>query len=367
MIRLLALALALTVSASVSAQSADTASVLKPNPVSMVITVVPWLLKDNEPYYFVTVKGYGRTTEEAKTQALRAGVDQAVGSVINSEREVNNQRLQRSEVVQYAAGFVDKYEVKQIENENGFVAMTLDVWVKRSRLTDRLLGDHRTPGQIDGDRLQTQAETLTHSRQQGDRLLQAVLADFPRRAFDIEQGHSRVYYNDQRQQQLELSFRLKWRRAYLENLREALAAVSQNANAGDCVGAHARSCQYQGYVTIKARPGVHGWSRTAAFDDSITLDIVRQNLIDSRPAVLITLEDRQGRRVYHGCQRWGELDNVISGYVSNERLLQPTHNGLQINGHLILDARVPFNLTASTPTLDQVKMEVVRNNQCPNI
>ena len=362
----LALALAIAFSASVSAQTADTASLLRPHPVSVVLTVVPWLLKDSEHYYFVTVKSYGRSTEEARTQALRAAVDQAVGSVVNSEREVDNQRLRRSEVVQYAAGYVDRYEVKQTENENGFVVMTMDVWVKRSRLSDRLLGDHRTPGKIDGDRLQTQAETLDHSRQQGDRLLNMVLADFPRRAFDVEQGPSRVYYNNQRQQQLELSFRLKWRHAYLENLREALAAVSQNANAGDCVGLHARRCQYQGYVTVKARPGPHGWSRTAAFDDSITLNLVHQNLIESRPAVLITIDDRSGRRVWSGCQRWSELDNVMSGYVPNERLLQPTQNGVLINGYLTLDARVPFNLTATTPVLDQVKMEVVRTSQCPN-
>jgi hypothetical protein len=362
----LVLALALLFTASASAQTADATSILRPNPVTVVITVIPWLLKDSERYYFVTVKGYGRTTEEARTQALRAAVDQAVGSVVNSEREVKDQRLERSEVVQYAAGFVDRYEVKRVEQENGFVAMTMDVYVKRSRLSDRLLGHHPRPGHIDGDRLQTQAETLTHSRQQGDRLLQMVLADFPRRAFDVELGPSRVYYNDQRQQQIEFSFKLRWRHAYLENLREALATVSQNANAGDCVGLHARNCQYQGYVTIKARPGRHGWSRTSAFDDSLTLNLVYQNLIESRPAVLITIDDRQGRRVWRGCQRWSELDNVMSGYVPNERLLQPTQNGVQINGYLTLDARVPFNLTPTTPVLDSVKMEVVRSSQCPS-
>lgn len=364
--RALALALAVIFSASVSAQTADTASILKPNPVSVVITVIPWLLKDSERYYFVTAKGYGLTTEEAKTQALRAAVDQAVGSVVNSEREVENQRLRRSEVVQYAAGFVDRYEVKRVEQENGFVAITVDVYVKRSRLTDRLLGDHKTPGRIDGERLQAQTETLNHSRQQGDRLLAMVLADFPRRAFEIEQGASRVYYNDQRQRQLELSFKLRWRHAYLENLREALATVSQNSNAGDCIGLYARKCNYQGYITIKARLGQHGWSRTAAFDDSISLGMIYQNLIASRPAVLITINDQQGRRVWSGCQRWSALDNIESGWVPNERLLQPTENGIQINGYLTLDARVPFNLTDTTPVLDQVKMEVVRGAQCPN-
>jgi hypothetical protein len=364
--RHLTLALALMFSVSVSAQSSDAVSLLKPDPVSVIITVIPWLLKDRESYYFVTARGYGKTTEEARTQALRAAVDQAVGSVINSEREVRNQRLRRSEVVQYAAGFVDRYEVKKIEQQNGFVAMTVDVYVKRSRLTDRLLGDHKTPGRIDGERLQAQIETLNHSRQQGDRLLSMVLADFPDRAFEITQGHSKVYYNEYRQQQLELTFKLRWRQAYLENLQEVLTTVSQNPNAGDCVNNYARRCTHQGYVTIKARPGQHGWSRSMGFDDAITLHLVHQNLIDSRPAVLITIEDPQGRTVWNGCQRWSELDNVMSNYVPNERLIQATQNGVQINGYFVLNARVPFNLTPTTPVLDQVKMEVVRNNQCPN-
>lgn len=360
------LAICLIASSPSLAQSADSVSVLKPNPVSVIITVVPWLLKDSERYYYVQVRGYGRTTEEARTQALRTAVDQAIGSVVNSEREVENQRLRRSEVVHYAAGFVDRYEVREIREESGFVAMTVDVYVRRSRLNDRLLGDHKTPGRIDGERLQAQTETLNHSRQQGDRLLTAVLNDFPKRAFDIEQGPSRVYYNDQRQRQLELSFKLRWRHAYLESFREALSHVSQNANAGDCIGLYNRKCGYQGYVTIKARPGQHGWSRTAAFDDNITLNLIQQHLIESRPAVLITIQDQRGQQVWRGCQRWSVLDNVMSGYVPNERLLQPTQNGVQINGYLTLDARVPFNLTDTTPVLDQVKMEVVRSAQCPN-
>lgn len=362
----LALAICLTASAPNLAQTADGLSVLKPDPVSVVIKIIPWLLKEGEQYYFVSARGYGRTIEEARTQALRAAVDQAVGSVINSEREVENRKLQRSEVVQYAAGFVDRYEVKNIRDVDGLIEMTVDVYVKRSRLTDRLLGNHQTPGRIDGERLQAQTETLNHSRQQGDRLLGMVLADFPKRAFEIEQGPSRVYYTDQRQRQLELSFKLRWRHAYLENLREALATVSQNANAGDCTGLHARRCSYQGYVTIKARPGQHGWSRTAAFDDAITLNLIRQHLIESRPAVLITVLDQRGGTVWRGCQRWSELDNVMSGHVPNERLLQPTENGVQINGYLTLDARVPMNLFSNTPILDQIKMEVVRNNICPN-
>ena len=362
----LALAICLTASAPNLAQTAEGLSALRPDPVSIVIKIIPWLLKEGEQYYFVTAKGYGRTTEEARTQALRAAVDQAVGSVINSEREVVDQKLKRSEVVQYAAGFVDKYEVKNIRYVDNLVEMTVDVYVKRSRLSDRLLGDHKTPGRVDPDRLVAQSETINHSRKEGDRLLAMILADYPKRAFDVEVGASRVYYDDQRRQKIEIDWTLRWRHAYLENLREALATVSQNANAGDCIGPYARRCQYQGYVTIKARPGKHGWSRTAAFDDSITLALLNQHLIDSNPAMLITLTGRSGQQIWRGCHRYGELENIMEGYVPNDRVVQPTNDGILINGWMVLGGKAPFYMTPVMFDLEKIDMQIVRRNECPN-
>lgn len=361
----LALVLALCVGTA-TAQSVDLKQVITPNPVTVIITAVPWLLKDKEEYYFIQVKGYGRTVAEAKTNGFRTAVDQSVGSVINSEREVVNQRISRSEVVHYAAGYVDNYEVKRVEEERGFVAVTMDVWIKRSKLSERLLGSHVAPGKINGQRIQAQAETLTHSRQQGDRLLNTVLADYPRRAFDVELGPTRVYYDENRKQKLEISFQVKWRRKYLENLLEALSLVSQNPNAGDCIGLHSRACQYQGYVTIKSRLGQHGWARTSAFDDRNTLQQVESNLIQSAPAVLLSIYDDRGRRVWHGCRRYAQLDNIVEGYASSDRMVELTPNGVQVNGYFALNAVAPFNIDSRTPTLDTVKAEVVRGNQCPN-
>jgi len=359
----LVLAVVLAV-APVTSTLAD--STWSPSPVGIIIKVVPWLLKEREQYYFVTARGFGRTVQEAQINALRAAVDQAVGSVVNSERSVTDAQLIRSQVVQYAAGFVDRYEVKEVSEQGAFVAVIVDVYVRRSRLSDRLLGTHSSSGKIDGQRLETQTETLNHSRAQGDQLLQTVLSDFPKQAFDIEQGPSRVYYTAQRQRQLELSFKLRWRHQYLESLRLALSKVGQNSNAGDCVGNHARRCQYQHYVTIKARPGTHGWSRTVGFDDSITYQLVYDNFFNSRPAVLITIFDVQGQQIWRGCQRWSELDNVLHGHVPNERLLMSQDRSMQINSYLTLNARVPMNLTETTPVLDRVEMQVVRNSQCPN-
>lgn len=353
------------ISAPAQGQSVSTAEALRPNPVALIIQAIPWLLRDGHPYYFVTAQGHGRTTEEARTQALRAAVDNAVGSVIASEREVQNRNLTRSEVVAYAAGYVDRYEVKNIRHQDGMVIMTVDVWVRRSRLGDRLLGEHNTPGRVDTQRLIAQSETMNHSRQQGDRLLGLVLADYPRRAFDLTVGKSKVYYDDQRRQRIEIEWTLKWRHSYLESLREALAAVSQNANAGDCLGAYARSCSYVGYVTIKGRPGGHGWSRTAAFDDAHTLNMVRQHLIDSHPAIMITLTSRTGTQIWRGCYRYGELDNIPEGMVPNDRVTQTTHNGVLINGWMTLGGKAPFQMTSAMYDLERAEMQIVRGSECP--
>lgn len=368
MIRSLCCALAVTLIAVQTAQSqTDPSSALRPHPVTVIIQAVPWLLKDGHPTYFVTVRGYGRTTREARTEALRAAVDQAVGSVINSEREVHNSELRRSEVVQYASGYVDRYEVKSIRDENGMVAVTLDVWVKRSKLQDRLLGDHKKPGHIDNDRLVAQADTLDHSRKQGDLLLAQILRDFPARAYEIEQQPSRVLYGDDRTKRLELNFVVRWRHAYAESLRESLALVSQNANSGDCVGRHKRNCDYQGYVTIKARPGSHGWSRTSAFNDTVTMGLIRQNLIDSRPAVLFTFWDQRGRQIWRGCHRYSDLDNQQIGMLANDRLVQPTDQGILINTWINWAAKAGFKLDANNmPELDRYDIAIVRGDQCPN-
>jgi hypothetical protein len=260
---------------------------------------------------------------------------------------------------------VDRYEVKKIQHQDGMVIMTVDVWVRRSRLGDRLLGEHRKPGHVDTDRLVAQSETINHSRQQGDRLLAQALADYPRRAFDITVGQSRVYYDEQRRQKIEIEWTMKWRHSYLESLREALSAVSQNSNAGDCIGRYARSCHYVGYVTIKARPGTHGWSRTAGFDDALTMGMVRQHLIDSNPAMLITLTDRAGAQIWRGCYRYGELENIQEGYVPENRVTQATRDGVLINGWMTLGGKAPFQMTPVMYGLERADMQVVRAHECP--
>ena len=158
---------------------------------------------------------------------------------------------------------------------------------------------------------------------------------------------------------------MAWDPTYVENLREALAQVSQNSNAMTCaVGA--RNCGYQGFVTIKGRPGPRGWSRSAGFTDLVSMNLIQTHLIESRPAVLVTVEDDQGRVAWRGCSRYSELDNIISGVVPSDRLVQPTENGILVNTWLVFDARMPMNLAPTAPNIERASFEIVRADRCPN-
>jgi hypothetical protein len=362
--RIPALAVSIALVIPAAAQSSD-ASLWRPNPVTVALTIGQWLLKDRQKVYYVRVEAGGQDEHSALTSAFRLAVSQALGSLVLVETEVQNQQVVRQDIINYSSGYVDDHKILHRRSENGLIVVTVDVWVKHSRLSERLLNQSRGQGEVNGSQTRIQSETLTHARQQGDRVLSAVLGDFPNRAFVVSAGPTRTTYSDRRNRNIELSFRVEWDRDYLESLREALGQIAQNANAGHCLGRHAQRCDYQGYVTIKGRPGTHGWSRTAAFDDRISLDLVYQNLIESRPAVLIRLRGNDGREVYRGCARFSELDNIISGVVPNDRMLQPTENGMLINAWLALDAKVPINLSSNSPDAETASFEIVRSNRCP--
>jgi hypothetical protein len=167
------------------------------------------------------VEGRGDTPTQARDNGFRLAVEQALGTLISSESETQNGRLVRDEIISYAAGYVDRFTIVQTTvAADGQSRVTLKVWVARSALSNRLLNRSEKSGQVDGARATVQLQTLNQERITGDRLLQQVLNDFPKRAFDIELKPTDVTRQN-RAAQMELNFVVRWNRDYLRsnNLR----------------------------------------------------------------------------------------------------------------------------------------------------
>jgi hypothetical protein len=217
--KLLALALSLTLAGPVTAQTPpmSTASV-----VLSVVRIALNLGSGRQDYVQVDVVSQGSTAEQARLEGFRTAVNQAVGSVVATQTQTQNQRLTRDEIINYSSGFVDRFEILEQQDQGNRVQLKMRVWVAESRLAHRLLGQSYDSAQIPGGRIGAQVETLLEERQQGDRLIEAVMADYPHRAFDVKVGKSRVKFDNYRRASIITDVTIRWDQRFTDAVRDTL-------------------------------------------------------------------------------------------------------------------------------------------------
>jgi hypothetical protein len=140
---------------------------MMPNPIGIALTVGKWIYDSatRQQVYYIEVAGNGATTTQARDNGFRLAVESALGSLISSETVVQNGRVQRDEIISYAAGFVDRFETVDTRTGPDGVVVTMQVWVKRSALADRLLNRSEKSGEVDGARATVQLQTLNQESQ----------------------------------------------------------------------------------------------------------------------------------------------------------------------------------------------------------
>jgi hypothetical protein len=296
-----------------------------PSPLGIALTVGKWIydVATKEQVYYIEVAGEGRTAEEARTVAFRVAVEQAIGSIMSSETEVRNGRIVRDEIINYASGYVDRYEITNQASSPVGVRITMRVWVRKSALSNRLLNRSERSGEVDGSRASVQLSTLNQERATGDRLVQTVLNDFPKRSFDIELKNTELKYGN-RQGVLEVPFTVTWNRDYLKSLWTALDATSQ------------RGSNPQGTVVVASGGWFAGFGGTATYDDVGKLQQVVGTMVGSRPAVLLTIKSVSNTVLFRQCFKWPELDHIDGYHVRPGRFVtvRPYGNTAVINGGL---------------------------------
>jgi NOL1/NOP2/fmu family ribosome biogenesis protein len=329
-----------------------------PSPVGMVITVGKWIwdVSTQEQVYYIEVAGEGATVAEAKNNGFRLAVEQAIGTIIASESEANNGQLTRDEIISYASGHVDKFEIASQQATPIGVQTVMKVWVRRSSLSNRLLNRSEKVGEVDGARASVQLSTIGAERATGDQLVASVLRDFPKRAFDIDLKNTELKYGN-RQGVLEVPFRLSWNKDYLASLWAALEATAQ------------KSSNPMSQVSISPGGWFRGFGGTARYDDYAKYTLVNSVLVGSRPAVLITIKNAGNRAISRQCYFWPELDHN-DGYVVRPNkfvFIAPYGNSTTINGGFRLDA---VALIPTTPellaTASRVDIDIVPKISCPN-
>lgn len=321
-----------------------------PSPAGIAVSVGKWIYDQYtaDPVYVIEVVGEGRTPDEARNNGFRIAVEQAIGSVVSTDTRGQNGRLVRDEIISYSGGYVDRYKILKTEPSDYGQRITMEVNIRRSSLPNRLLGRSETAGFVDGATASAQLSTLNYERGQADRLVDSVLADFPRRAFVITLKNTEITYNN-RQGYLEIPFVLSMDPNYMSSLDAALKSVSHGRTGG----------------TYKISVG----KSLSAFDDNTAYSQIINRMIATRPAVQITVVNAENRPIYRACHRWSELDHIDHHQVRLKRFVA-VHSMvpyISVNGALKLDAiaQLPVN-PAFLAQANRVDAEVVLGDACQN-
>ena len=345
-----------TVVVVTAAQGITIADVLR-SPIGTGITVARWIYEtSSEKVLYVEVIGEGSTIDQARQQGFRLAVEHAVGTVVASETEVRNDRQARDEIITYASGYVDRFEVVEQQRVGNRTLVNMKVWVRPSKIANRLLNRSATAGTVEGGRISTQIQTLQHERTSGDRLLKSVLADYPKRAFVIEMDKTQVMFDANRTGQLEVAFWLSWSKEYLESIAEALSAINQRSDCGGLFG-----CRNVASQIDVIRPGFGSTTQTW-FNDKVADQMVRKEMIQSQPTIRISIVDTSGKEQFKQCFYAKELDyrDHSAWYYVNQ-----DHDRVAINGKAVKRFNTYVDLSRlPTANLDQVKIAIVRGPNC---
>ena len=336
-----------------TAQSQTVGRIITPTPVSVALTIGQWLFKDSKKLYYIEVEARAPTFEQAKQEGFRLAVEHAVGSMILSETEVKSGRISRDDIITYSSGFVDQFEIAHKESVDGGVIVNMKVWVAHSSIANRLLNQSSQDGRVEGERAATQISTITQSRRDGDRVLGAVLHDFPSKAFDIKLDKTKVVYTSQRTGQLYVGFYISWNREYLNSLSEALRAINQRTQCGEF--SHRSHCLGSYQVEV----AVPGFSRNtrAYFDDPVTERMFKDQVWGKRPGIILELKDFDGNQVLKQCYpNFYNIWNYISfGTGSNVKVAGDSTKWMDTYIDL---PGIPVE------RVDRVEITVVTGNEC---
>jgi hypothetical protein len=350
----------LTLTAATSVQAIDpVVSAVVPHPVSIAVYAGKWLLEGRNKTYNITVEAEAPDLEQAKLEAFRLAVDRAVGSLLSAETEVKNQEIARHEVVSYSSGFVQRYEIKKQTPTDSGVKIEVEVWVSGTSIQNRLLATSQAAGQIEGNQASVAIESYEHNRDTGDKTLDMVLADFPKRAFKITPLPTQIRVDSDRKFTVYVPMEITWDYAYVLSLGQTLQAVKDNYQTNNIAQVKVMAKDPKAFLV--------GWQQVAGFNDTQKYQLFYDRYIATKPVVQVKVLTKTGDVVVQDCYGWLDLQGEYRG--PDAQFFDSNYNGqrylMTVYGNHKLSGNVSVPITAeSVRDLDHVDMAVVPLKEC---
>lgn len=315
--------------------------ILTPSPFTIALEIGKWIVRDRETLYQVRVQGAGPDEQQARQQAFALAVDEALGSLIFAQTDIENNAVTRHRVLRYNSGYVHSFRiVDRMTLPTGEVAVQMDVWVRHARLSEGLLAQGSAIDRSVAATAQAALDTLSRESGQGTALLAAVLEDYPQRALDIKDAQTQIVRAGEQRAAVRVKATVTWRPSYIDSLAGALRTTQQLPMVHDCVWQN-HKCQGRQDGTFavtlwQPQDTAHRPSGRYGFADSERFAVIWRSLVQTLPMLRIELTDYQGRRISVQCQALEPSAPLANSYYAN---------AVHVNGSV----RVPVDITLAQP------------------
>ena len=302
------------------------------------------------------VSGQGATFEEAKQNAFRTAIEFAAGSVVVSERESDNYKLVRNEILVYSAGYITDYKIISSVNSGNQVRILIDVQVASNKLSDRILGVSKQSKNFDTDKHDAQYQSYLQGKNNGDRLLKQILNDYPKKAFNITQGAHQFKVDAYRNGVIEIPLELKWNYNFIVSLNDALKILEDGSN-----GLLKHS---PGNITVMAKDPkdwVIGSKINYKFNDMVTVTNIRNTLQHNQPRILLSIKDFSNKVFFKQCY----VPDSIAGKKS---AFYDAGTTVVVYGNQVEKNKIELGLTNMSEVIKHIhsiELDVVTDDTCP--
>lgn len=265
----------------------------------------------------IRVIGIGKTFEDAKTNGFNSAIEIAVGSVILTEQEANNQRLVRDEIVKHSAGYVDDYKIISQSQTSRGLSVVMDVDVKSSKIAERILNKSASAGTVPGQRMADQYSTYLGNMQTGDKFINSVLHDHTKYAYNIKQGKVEYKLNGNRDSIIVVPYEIGWDYKWSLALKESLQVV-QDGNKSSPHSINVITKNPNDWVASNTR---------YYFNDQVRIEQILK-VLNSQTFILMRIMHYNGSIIHSVCisglntnnwrsTRWGE-NGIFNGQYRRE-------------------------------------------------
>jgi len=174
----------------------------------------------------VEVTGEGNSKDEAVKNGLRSAVEKAVGTMISSKTYVSNNMLIEDNILSYASGYIEDYQIKAFTDLFGHCKAVMDVKVASLKLNQKLDSLNIAKTEIAGQKFAVQVESKMKAEKDAAKMIQPVLDKFPQVAYVATVDAPALVGNDDDEATVKISYHIRFDSTWMNEFEQTLSGIA---------------------------------------------------------------------------------------------------------------------------------------------